>query len=347
MRTVRFLPKQFKPAVAETPRQVDMTGLPRQGAVLCRVGGELVQRQRDGLGGRRRKHDNRPAHRNPLLASGPIGSKFFIDKPIEIGAFPTRACKQSVSIRQRADAAIQRPDIVVDGVCPRQPHDRLDDRDDVTRAMIDFLGEQYLAFFGALAVGDVGSYATKPDQASLLVEIRDCRAGAPSNLAVWAKDAEFGLEGVGVFRKLAEGALQKFEVIGADQRPHAVDGRHECAGVDAEDLALALVPYRASARDVPLPAPHLAGGERQAAQALALPKLPCGGGESGGALGDPRLELAVELLELPGLAIELNEDLDLRAQHLGDHRHRDIVDRAHFVATQPVDVGEQDRRDEY
>src|SRR6185437_3747335 len=205
------------------------------------------------LGGRRRKHDNRPVHRNPLLATGPIGSKFFIDKPIEIGAFPTRACKQSVSIRQRADAAIQRPDIVIDGVCSREPHDRLDNCDDVTRAMIDFLGEQYLTFFGALALGDIGGYATQPDQASLLVEIRDCRASAPPHIAVWTLDAEFGLKGVGILRELAERAFQKFEITGFDQWPHTVDGRHECAGVDAEDLTLALVPRRASARDVPFP----------------------------------------------------------------------------------------------
>ena len=58
------------------------------------------------------------------------------------------------------------------------------------------------------------------------------------------------------------------------------------------------------------------------------------------------LELAIQLLELPRLAVELGEDLDLRPQDFRHHRHRHVVDRAHLVAAQPIDVGQQDRRDE-
>ena len=38
----------------------------------------------------------------------------------------------------------------------------------------------------------------------------------------------------------------------------------------------------------------------------------------GGALGDPLLELAVQPLELAGLAVQLGEDADLGAQELRD-----------------------------
>ena len=68
--------------------------------------------------------------------------------------------------------------------------------------------------------------------------------------------------------------------------------------------------------------------------------------ELGGALGDPLLELGVELLELPGLAVELGEHPDLGAQHLGNDRHRDVIHRAHLVAAQPVEVGQLDGGDE-
>ena len=46
------------------------------------------------------------------------------------------------------------------------------------------------------------------------------------------------------------------------------------------------------------------------------------------------------------LAVELGEHPDLGAQHLRHDRHRHVVDRAHLVAAQAVDVGEVDRRDE-
>ena len=61
---------------------------------------------------------------------------------------------------------------------------------------------------------------------------------------------------------------------------------------------------------------------------------------------DAPLELGVELLELAGLAVQLGEHLDLGAQHFRHHRHRHVVDRAHLVAAQPIDVGQLDGRDE-
>ena len=68
--------------------------------------------------------------------------------------------------------------------------------------------------------------------------------------------------------------------------------------------------------------------------------------ELGSAGGDALLELGIERLELAGLAVELDEHLDLGAQHLRHHRHRDIVDRADLVAAQMVGVGDLHARHE-
>src|ERR1041385_7739137 len=191
--------------------------------------------------------------------------------------------------------------------------------------MVDFLGKQDLPLFGPLAFGDIDDDTAKPYQTPLFVEVRNRRAGAPANLAVWTNNAEFGLEGVGVFRKFAESANKELEVIAIDERLHTINRWHENARFDAENLALALVPDGGSAGDIPLPAPHLACGEGEAAQTFGLSKLTRRGGKGGRAFGNARLKLTVELLELSCLAEQLDEDLDLCAQHLGNDRHRDVI----------------------
>ena len=65
-----------------------------------------------------------------------------------------------------------------------------------------------------------------------------------------------------------------------------------------------------------------------------------------GAVGDPPLELLINLLQLSRLAIELGKNPDLGAQHLRDHRDRNVVDGAHFIGAQPVDIGQMDGGDE-
>ena len=66
----------------------------------------------------------------------------------------------------------------------------------------------------------------------------------------------------------------------------------------------------------------------------------------GGAGANTVFELGVEPLELPGLAIQFGEHLDLGAQHLRHDRHRNVVDGAHLVAAQPVEIADLYRRDE-
>ena len=50
------------------------------------------------------------------------------------------------------------------------------------------------------------------------------------------------------------------------------------------------------------------------------------------------LELAVKLFQLPCLAVEFREHLDLRPQYLGHHRHGNVVDRAGRISAQTVEV---------
>src|SRR5580692_6827310 len=92
--------------------------------------------------------------------------------------------------------------------------------------------------------------------------------------------------------------------------------RHlEMPGVDAEDAILAFVPHPVAADPVPVPGSHLAGRERHAAALLARDELRRRALELRRAGANPVLELEIEPLQLPRLAIELREHLDLRTQH--------------------------------
>jgi hypothetical protein len=71
---------------------------------------------------------------------------------------------------------------------------------------------------------------------------------------------------------------------------------------------------------------------------LALQQTPCIRLQFGRSLSHTLLQLSIQLLELPGLAIELNKDPDLGTQHLGYDRDRHIIYRAHFVAPHPVNI---------
>ena len=90
----------------------------------------------------------------------------------------------------------------------------------------------------------------------------------------------------------------------------------------------------------------MTGGQRQAAPLFALQQPRGRSLQLRGSLGDAALELLVELLELSRLAIEFGENLHLGAEHLGNDRHRNVIDGAHLVGAQAIDVGQMDRRNE-
>ncbi len=90
-------------------------------------------------------------------------------------------------------------------------------------------------------------------------------------------------------------------------------------------------------------------GQHRQELVLALGRFLEGAGrrlEGGRPLHDPRLELGVEALQRPRLAIEVGEHADLGPQDLGHHRHRHVVHRPALVAAQPVEVGEHHGGDE-
>src|SRR6187200_2480171 len=78
----------------------------------------------------------------------------------------------------------------------------------------------------------------------------------------------------------------------------------------------------------------------EAQSLLALAQLLGRRLQRGRPFDDAALELAVELLQLAGFSVELDEYLDLGAQDLGDHGYRNVVDRARLVATDAVDIGQ-------
>ena len=68
-----------------------------------------------------------------------------------------------------------------------------------------------------------------------------------------------------------------------------------------------------------------------------------------GALGDPLLQLLVELLQLAGLAEQFGENPHLGAQQFRHHRHGKIIHRARLIAAQiigfrQVNGGDEDDR---
>ena len=71
------------------PIEADFASHRRQRAVLCRVGGELVEREREALGGRGLQRDIRTADLD--LVAGAIGRQLLGDQRAEIGAVPARS----------------------------------------------------------------------------------------------------------------------------------------------------------------------------------------------------------------------------------------------------------------
>ena len=86
----------------------------------------------------------------------------------------------------------------------------------------------------------------------------------------------------------------------------------------------------------------MAGHESQAAQLFAVLQLRGRIGKRCRSLGDAFFELLIQLFKLARLAVKLDEHLYFCPQHLRDHRHGDIVDGAHLITAQPVDIVEQE-----
>ena len=306
-----------------------------------------MQGERKGLGGARLERYVRPGCRDPFAVAHAIGSELLVDQAGEVGALPAALGQQRVRPRQRSDPPIDRGDVGLDGVRAGQAHDRLHQRQCVARPVVDLARQQRLAFLGFLAVGDVDGHAADAHDVVGRVDARDRGSDAPAQLAIRATDAKLGLERRGVARRRLDRVLQMLPVLGMDQRPDIVDGDLEARRDRRRKSDTARRPRRS--RRAPGPIPRTPSDRRPSARlrrsSLCISRA-VEASSCGRSLRDATLQLLVELLELAGLAIELGEDPHLRTQHLGDDRDRNIIDRAHLIGAQAVDIGQVDGGDE-
>jgi hypothetical protein len=90
----------------------------------------------------------------------------------------------------------------------------------------------------------------------------------------------------------------------------------------------------------------MTSGEGQAPPLLTLLQARSRRLERDRALFHAPLQLGVQPLELPGLAVEVDEKPDLGAQQVRHDRYRQVVHRADLVTPQAVEIGHMDRRNE-
>src|SRR4051812_10200571 len=212
--------------------------------------------------------------------------------------------------------------------------------------MLQLLIEVLEPLFGALAFGYVVGNAAQPDGPAGLIESWRRARDTPAQLSVRTLDAKLAVIGLARHRGPGGGGVEPLAVIGMDQRPDALARRHERLWLNPENAVLPLVPELFAGDEVVIIRAHAARREGEAAPLLALPQTCRRGFELGGSLGDTLFELDIEPFQIPGLAIEFGEDLDLRPQHLGNDRDWDVIDRPRLVAAQAVEIGNLDGRHE-
>src|SRR6185437_7860989 len=129
-----------------------------------------------------------------------------------------------------------------------------------------------------------------------------------------------------------------------NSRTNVFRGHYKVLRVDPKNSVVPLIPEVTTGGNVQVPRAHISSRQREASSLFALHQLNSRGFQRRGPFRDARLQFLIQLLELPRLAIQLGEYLDLRPQHFGDDGNWNIVDRAHFVATQTVHFTEQNGR---
>src|SRR5882672_6398029 len=114
---------------------------------------------------------------------------------------------------KRTDAALYSLYVRANIMCTRQSNNRLRQRQSIFRAVVDFPGQQILAFFGAFAFGDVHGDATDTEDAAALVEGRSRCPDAPAYLAIGPGDPKFRFMRSCTFCKLAHGLGQGVSIV--------------------------------------------------------------------------------------------------------------------------------------
>jgi hypothetical protein len=196
-------------------------------------------------------------------------------------------------------------------------------------------------------LGDVGQRAADDARVALAVALDAAPRAQPARRAV-GRHAELHDVVVAALDHRLQPRQHDRPVLLVDRGQQRLERQAagDRGGVGAEEGGQALVARDAVVGDLPVPGRHRAGGQRQAQALLAGAHALGRRLELGRALDHAPLELRVEQLELPRLAVELGKGRDLGAQQLGHDRHRDVVHRAALVAADAVDVAHEDRGDE-
>jgi hypothetical protein len=248
--------------------------------------------------------------------------------------------------RQRPDPAFHCLHVGLGAFAAGQPDNRLGQRQRILGTVIDLAREQVLPLFRPLAFGDVDGHAADADHAAGLVGAGGCRAEQPANFAVRANDTKLRFIGFDALVELDHRFAQFAHVVGMQQRAYAFRADGEVLRIDAEDPELTFVPHPIAADPIPVPRPHASSGQCKAAALLAFEQPRVGIFKLAGSRANPVFKFSIESFELSRLAIEIDEYADFRAQYLRNDRNRYVIDRSHFIAAQPVQIGNLNRGDE-
>src|ERR1700677_586194 len=136
----------------------------------------------------RKQRDLWPDNLDLFCLGQPIRRQFLSYKRVEIGAMPARVRKERMGPRQRLNAALDGPDILVDGARACQPDNRLHDSQSIAGAVVDFARQQILPLLGLLTFGDVNGGANNANAFSVCVEDASAFRLHPTNDAIFFSD---------------------------------------------------------------------------------------------------------------------------------------------------------------
>ena len=221
---------------------------------------------------RRLERKLRPLHVDPAVLAGTERGELFAQKPAEICALPARLRQHSVDAGESVDAAFDRARIISRVCVTCQPHDRLHEGKRILGAVIDLAREQRLAFLGCLAIGDVDCDAANSHQRAGRIMRRGRARQAPADIAIRPPYAIFHLQRRAGRQQSVPGLVEHREIVRIDEGADIL-GRDDEIRANAENSPLALIPEIQVINAVPVPAAHLAGGERKRTALFALQKL--------------------------------------------------------------------------
>jgi len=255
-------PGQFETAAGPgRPLHLDAAGLGRERAVLHRVGGQLVQRQRQRVGGPRIEHDLRAgparlAWREPAeLGGGDVA---------DLGPAPARGGQQGVGGGHRLEPAGEglQESVERGGLAGRLGGQRLHRRQHVLHPVVQ-LGHERVA--GVVLGAPLSDVAHDADHA-LGLPGRGAGAVNPEHASVVRPDdPELDLEATALPQSVADRPAHGLEIIRVDvsvERLAVLGGHRAC--VHASDLEHARADRHPVALHVPFKLPEAGDGEGEA-----------------------------------------------------------------------------------